>query len=84
MKHIFPKKPWKWTTLDHKVQMQWKVPLSIMYAVIILLSIHVPQAVLAQTAEISGTVISGEDQQPIPGATVLVKGSGTEIGRAHV
>ncbi|AGA79716.1 SusC/RagA family TonB-linked outer membrane protein [Echinicola vietnamensis] len=77
MKHIFPKKPWKWTTLDHKVQMQWKVPLSIMYAVIILLSIHVPQAVLAQTAEISGTVISGEDQQPIPGATVLVKGSGT-------
>ncbi|MDN3670320.1 carboxypeptidase-like regulatory domain-containing protein [Echinicola jeungdonensis] len=32
---------------------------------------------LAQSQEITGKVISGEDQLPIPGATVLVKGSST-------
>ncbi|WP_205745011.1 SusC/RagA family TonB-linked outer membrane protein [Echinicola pacifica] len=31
----------------------------------------------AQGSEVRGTVISGEDQQPIPGATVLIKGSST-------
>ncbi|WP_235954759.1 SusC/RagA family TonB-linked outer membrane protein [Cyclobacterium salsum] len=58
---------------------KWGMPASILKAggVLLLLLFFLHQAVLAQSAEVTGTVISGEDEQPIPGASVLVKGTTT-------
>lgn len=40
----------------------------------------------AQTTSVTGTVTSAESEEPVPGVSILVKGTsrGAEIGRAHV
>lgn len=45
------------------------------YAVLLLVLLLIPWEIIAQEVKIQGVVISSEDMLPIPGATILVKGT---------